>query len=165
MLFFLPSSSGKLPCQVILGGTSSGSYQSTSFTLSVQLSSTHTCKALLDRGAAGNLILAELVSRLHVSLEELTHPVLASSVDVRPLQCSPILHCTASMHMVTGDHQETIHFLVKVFHTTPLILGLPWFMRHSWIHSPFGPSPKPKGGSSGSSTHHRTPQGHPLTET
>lgn len=87
--------------------------------------------ALLNTGAVENLITAQMISELQMTLESLHHPVPVASIDGHLLQPYPIQNRTAKIRMWVGDHPELIHFLVITSSSMPLILGYPLFRTYN----------------------------------
>ncbi len=85
----------------------------------------HEGTALLDSGAEGNLLDISLAQRLHIPLVSLHHKISVSALNGQSLP--QISLSTAPITLVTsGNHSETITFLVTHSPLAPVVLGHPW---------------------------------------
>lgn len=67
---------------------------------------------------------------IQLSKEELRQPLLASALDVR-LMCE-VTHQTSPVTLTFNDgHQEKIYFRLYISVHHPLILSLPWLIKHN----------------------------------
>uniref|UniRef100_A0A3B4CC50 Gypsy retrotransposon integrase-like protein 1 n=1 Tax=Pygocentrus nattereri TaxID=42514 RepID=A0A3B4CC50_PYGNA len=92
--------------------------------------------ALIDSGAEGNFICADLIQRLGVPTEELRTPLRALALDGKPLGCVPITLQTLPVTLqASALHSEEISFFVLPSTDFPLVLGFPWLERHDPVIS------------------------------
>lgn len=92
--------------------------------------------ALIDSGAAGNLIDYGLVTALGLPTQRLKNPRPVTSLDGRPLGTGTITHCTSPITITISTsppHQEKIvfHILTSLLHK--VVLGIPWLCKHQPI--------------------------------
>ncbi len=87
-------------------------------------------RALLDSGAKGNLLDISLAQLLHIPLVPLRHKISVSALNGQSLP--QISLSTAPITLVTsGNHSETITFLVTHSPLAPVVLGHPWLTQHN----------------------------------
>ncbi|KAL6488235.1 hypothetical protein MHYP_G00019760 [Metynnis hypsauchen] len=87
--------------------------------------------ALMDSGAAGNFIDADLVQRWKVPVEVINPPLDLRAVDDRPLVKGQVTEKTSLLTMRVGlVHEENINFYVICSPKDPIILGYPWLVQH-----------------------------------
>ena len=85
---------------------------------------------LVDSGADDNFIDANIVSQANIPLENLDPPRDVTALNGETL--ARITHLTIPITLVlSGNHSETIQFLVISSPHAPLVLGLPWLKRHN----------------------------------
>ncbi len=90
----------------------------------------HEGTALLDSGAEGNLLDISLAQLLHIPLIPLRHRISVSALNGQSLP--PISLSTVPITLVTsGNHSETITFLVTHSPLAPVVLGHPWLTQHN----------------------------------
>ncbi len=90
----------------------------------------HEGTALLDSGAEGNLLDISLAQLLHIPLIPLRHKISVSALNGQSLP--PISLSTVPITLVTsGNHSETITFLVTHSPLAPVVLGHPWLTQHN----------------------------------
>ncbi len=88
--------------------------------------------ALLDSGAAGNLISAEFAQQYNLKLTPCDSRLAVEALDGRPLGGGRIAHLTEEIHMQIGAlHHENIRFYIILSPNNPVILGLPWLCSHN----------------------------------
>ncbi len=99
--------------------------------LSVRLqwsSVTYDCQALIDSGAEGNFLDSDLAYRLPVIA--LSQPIAVHALN--GLSLPSITHSMGPVRLITsGNHIETIHFLLTDTPITPVVLGHPWLGLHN----------------------------------
>lgn len=137
-------SSPVVTMRLISGGISSektSSSPSSSTLLPVRLrwaTNTHDTHALLDSGAEGNFMDLELAHHLHIPITPLTYKISVSVLNGQ--QLPNISHATKPINLITsGNHTETITFLLMNSPLAPFVLGHPWFTQHNprvdWGHN------------------------------
>ncbi len=90
----------------------------------------HEGTALLDSGAEGNLLDISLAQLLHIPLVSLRHKISVSALNGQSLP--QISLSTVTITLVTsGNHSETITFLVTHSPLAPVVLGHPWLTQHN----------------------------------
>uniref|UniRef100_A0A3B3H6Q5 Gypsy retrotransposon integrase-like protein 1 n=1 Tax=Oryzias latipes TaxID=8090 RepID=A0A3B3H6Q5_ORYLA len=90
----------------------------------------HDLKALIDSGAEQSLIDFRLVNHLSIPTEPLDIPIEASGLGGQRL--SRITHRTKPLLLVvSGNHRESIRFLVTRSAHTPIVLGFSWLKLHN----------------------------------
>ncbi len=90
----------------------------------------HEGTALLDSGAEGNLLDISLAQLLHIPLVPLHHKISVSALNGQSLP--PISLSTVPITLVTsGNHSETITFLVTHSPLALVVLGHPWLTQHN----------------------------------
>ncbi len=90
----------------------------------------HEGTALLDSGAEGNLLDISLAQLLHIPLVPLRHKISVSALNGQSLP--QISLSTVPITLVTsGNHSETITFLVTHSPLAPVVLGHPWLTQHN----------------------------------
>lgn len=88
-------------------------------------SSAHSCRALVDSGAEGNLLDINLALHLQLPIFPLRNEVMVNALDGQGLPA--ITHVTGPVTLITsGNHSEVIRFLLINSPLTPVILGHPW---------------------------------------
>ncbi len=111
------------------------SQSTSSFKMPITLTSkdnTICTNALLDSGAAGNLISAEFAQQYNLKLTPCDSRLAVEALDGRPLGGGRIAHLTEEIHMQIGAlHHENIRFYIILSPNNPVILGLPWLCSHN----------------------------------
>ncbi len=101
--------------------------------LSVKLqwsSATYDCQALIDSGAEGNFVDTDLAYRLKLPVVALSQPIAVHALN--GLSLPSITHTTGPVRLITsGNHIETINFLLTDTPVTPVVLGHPWLVLHN----------------------------------
>ncbi len=101
--------------------------------LSVKLqwsSATYDCTALIDSGAEGNFVDTDLAYRLKLPVVALSQSIAVHALN--GLSLPSITHTTGPVRLITsGNHIETIHFLLTDTPVTPVVLGQPWLVLHN----------------------------------
>ncbi|KAK3545759.1 hypothetical protein QTP70_011613 [Hemibagrus guttatus] len=88
--------------------------------------------ALIDSGAAVNLIDQALVEELHSSTFPCTPPLRITAINSQPIGGGYLTHQTALLELRVGlFHWETLAFYVILSPANPLILGFPWLRQHN----------------------------------
>ncbi len=107
------------------------SLAATLLTVKLQWSSvTYDCQALIDSGAEGNFLDSDLAYRLRLPVIALSQPIAVHALN--GLSLSSITHSTGPLRLVTsGNHVETIQFLLTDTPVTPVVLGHPWLVLHN----------------------------------
>ncbi len=107
------------------------SLAATLLTVKLQWSSvTHDCQALIDSGAEGNFLDSDLADRLRLPVIALSQPITVHALN--GLSLPSITHSTGPLRLVTsGNHTETIQFLLTDTPVTPVVLGHPWLVLHN----------------------------------
>ena len=86
--------------------------------------------ALIDSGADGNFIDHEFATQAGIPLAPLDEPLNARAIDGHKL--ARISHQTLPVSLaISGNHNETIRFMVLSSPSTPLVLGRPWLEQHN----------------------------------
>uniref|UniRef100_A0AAY5JWB1 Ty3 transposon capsid-like protein domain-containing protein n=1 Tax=Esox lucius TaxID=8010 RepID=A0AAY5JWB1_ESOLU len=90
------------------------------------------CKALVDSGAAGNLMDSGYAQKLRIPLVPLSQPRSITGLDSKPLGTGLVEHVTVPITM-TVQHAHTKHIEFHVIHSPafPVVLGLPWLSGHN----------------------------------
>jgi hypothetical protein len=118
---------------LLTGGLAVKKSSSAATFLPVQLlvdRTTFTCKALIDSGAEGNFLDHKTALRLRIPLVPLDPPILVTALSGQSLP--PVTHVTESVSLITsGNHTETISFLLTDSPLAPVVLGHPWLSRHN----------------------------------
>ena len=96
--------------------------------------------ALVDSGAAVNLMDITLAKQLGIPTTPVAIPQPVQALDGRPLGSGRLDRITAPLIMSTQDgHQETIRFWLTTTQQDPVVLGYPWLAAHepqfSWATS------------------------------
>ena len=87
-------------------------------------------KALVDSGSDENFIDTDLVTQSNIPLTPLPRPREVGALDGRHL--ARITNQTKPITLVaSGNHRETIQFLVISSSHSPLVLGQPWLQLHN----------------------------------
>lgn len=119
--------------RLLTGGVTlaKSSLAATLLTVKLQWSSvTHDCQALIDSGAEGNFLDSDLADRLRLPVIALSQPIAVHALS--GLSLSSITHSTGPLRLVTsGNHIETIQFLLTDTPVTPVVLGHPWLVLHN----------------------------------
>ena len=68
----------------------------------------HSCRALVDSGAAGNFIDTALVQRLKIPQEALETSLSVSALDGQPIGDGKVTSATTPFHLHVGNHNENI---------------------------------------------------------
>lgn len=94
-------------------------------------------RALVDSGAEQSLIDQQLVNELSIPTEPLEIPIEASGLGGQHL--SRITHRTEPLLLISsGNHRESIQFLITQSTHTPVVLGFSWLIQHNpqfnWSH-------------------------------
>ncbi|KAG1928442.1 retrotransposable element [Pimephales promelas] len=129
--------------RLLSGGISArktSSATSTSTLLSVRLrwsTNQHDCLALLDSGAEGNFMDFNFARTFQIPLRSLDHRISVHALNGQELPT--ISHRTEDITLITsGNHTETISFLILDSPLAPVVLGHPWLIKHNprvdWIH-------------------------------
>ncbi len=107
------------------------SLAATLLTVKLQWSSvTYDCQALIDSGAEGNFLDSDLAYRLRLPVIALSQPIAVHALN--GLSLPSITHSTGPLRLVTsGNHTETIQFLLTDTPITPVVLGHPWLVLHN----------------------------------
>ncbi len=107
------------------------SLAATLLTVKLQWSSvTYDCQALIDSGAEGNFLDSDLADRLRLPVIALSQPIAVHALN--GLSLPSITHSTGPLRLVTsGNHTETIQFLLTDTPITPVVLGHPWLVLHN----------------------------------
>ena len=87
--------------------------------------------ALIDSGAAGNLISAVTAERLHLPLHRLPAPISIHAADRQLICGGTITHYVGPVDLRIKEHQEEITFFVISPSKHAIILGLPWLTTHN----------------------------------
>lgn len=89
----------------------------------------HPFSALVDSGADDNFLDSSEVKRLGIPTETLQTPITVRWINTRSHH---VIHrqTVPLTLMVSGNHQETITFLVMDCPVTPMVLGIPWLRLH-----------------------------------
>ena len=86
-------------------------------------------RAIIDSGADGNFIDAQLAHSAGLPLVALQSPLAVSALDGHSL--GNLTHRSGPLSMtVSGNHLETISFFILKTPQVPLILGQPWLRLH-----------------------------------
>ena len=87
--------------------------------------------ALVDSGAAVNLMDITLAKQLGIPTTPVAIPQAVQALDGRPLGSGHLERVTAPLIMSShDDHQETIHFWLTTTPQDPVVLGYPWLAVH-----------------------------------
>uniref|UniRef100_A0A4W5RP12 ribonuclease H n=1 Tax=Hucho hucho TaxID=62062 RepID=A0A4W5RP12_9TELE len=117
----------------LLSGGVSTEKTSSSTLLPVRLrwaTHTHDTQALLDSGAEGNFMDFKLAHRLQIPITSLTHKISVNALNGQELP--NISHTTGPITLITsGNHTETLSFLLMDSPLAPLVLGHPWLTQHN----------------------------------
>ncbi len=90
----------------------------------------HDGTALLDSGAEGNLLDISLAQLLHIPMVSLRHKISVSALNGQSLP--EISLSTVPIALITsGNHSETITFLITNSPLAPVVLGHPWLTQHN----------------------------------
>uniref|UniRef100_A0A8K9UBG3 ribonuclease H n=1 Tax=Oncorhynchus mykiss TaxID=8022 RepID=A0A8K9UBG3_ONCMY len=93
-------------------------------------------KALVDSGAAGNLMDCGLALRLGIPLVLLDLPLPVHSLVSRPLGSGVVREATVTLDMVTqGRHKERISLFLIDSPAFPVVLGITWLPQHNPVIS------------------------------
>ena len=123
-----PSSLGR----AVTGVTRSPELPGTGVYLSVTLAwggLSHSCRALLYSGAAGNFIDTALVRRLQIPQEALETPLSVSALDGQPIGDGKVTSATTPLRLRVGNHNKTISLHLLDSPEFPVVLGFPWLNR------------------------------------
>lgn len=92
----------------------------------------HQFSALIDSGAAANVIHQDLVKQLNIPTIKCEPPIIVTAVDDGPIGKGCITHQTLSLQLRVGlFHTEEITFYVISSPQNPVILGCPWLSTHN----------------------------------
>ncbi len=86
--------------------------------------------ALLDSGAEGNLLDISLAQLLHIPLVSLCHKISVSALNGQSLPQISLSMVPITL-VTSGNHSETITFLVTHSPLAPVVLGHPWLTQHN----------------------------------
>ncbi len=90
-------------------------------------------KALIDSGAEGNFLDHKTALQLEFLWFPLNSPIFVSALCGQSLP--PVTHVTESVSLITsGNHTETISFLLTDSPLAPVVLGHPWLSRQQSQH-------------------------------
>ncbi len=119
--------------RLLTGGVTLTKSSLTATLLSVKLqwsSATYDCQALIDSGAEGNFVDTDLAYRLKLPVVALSQPIAVHALN--GLSLPSITHTTGPVRLITsGNHIETINFLLTDTPVTPVVLGHPWLVLHN----------------------------------
>ncbi len=120
--------------RLLSGGISAEKTSSLSSTLlPVRLRwTTHSfdCQALLDSGAEGNFLDSTFAHKLQIPIKSLTHKISVHALNGHELPT--ISFTTGPVTLITsGNHTETISFLIMDSPLAPVVLGHPWLISHN----------------------------------
>ncbi len=90
----------------------------------------HEGTALLDSGAEGNLLDISLAQLLHIPLVPLRHKISVSALNGQSLPQISLSMVPITL-VTSGNHSETITFLVTHSPLAPVVLGHPWLTQHN----------------------------------
>ncbi len=101
------------------------------YSVKLQWSSvSYDCQALIDSGAEGHFLDSDLAYRLKLPVIVLPQPIAVHALN--GLSLPSITHSTGPVRFITsGNHIETIHFLLTDTPVTPVVLGHPWLVLHN----------------------------------
>ena len=121
----------RLPSRYVVASTPGGK----SFVLSVEIQTTDTGKhvqivALLDCGATGLFISADLVREKGFTTRKLQRPIPVYNVDGSPNEAGSITE-VVDLVLRFKDHSERALFAVTNLGKQDIILGLPWLREHN----------------------------------
>uniref|UniRef100_A0A3B3SBH5 Gypsy retrotransposon integrase-like protein 1 n=1 Tax=Paramormyrops kingsleyae TaxID=1676925 RepID=A0A3B3SBH5_9TELE len=89
-------------------------------------------RALLDSGAAGNFMDANLARQLRIPFHQLAFPIKVQGVTGEHIREGTIEHRTHPFMLTVGAlHTEQMEVYVLPQAKDPLILGLPWLRKHN----------------------------------
>ncbi|XDV31031.1 hypothetical protein PO909_033808 [Leuciscus waleckii] len=90
----------------------------------------YTCQALLDSGTEGNFMDLHLAHELHLPITSLSHQISVCALNGQELP--NISLTTGPITLVTsGNHTETIPFLLMDSPVASIVLGHPWLVKHN----------------------------------
>ncbi|KAK3535047.1 hypothetical protein QTP70_002233 [Hemibagrus guttatus] len=111
-----------------------GSFSLLNFTVPVSLHMSDRCfpvSALIDSGAAVNLIDRGLVEELGILIFPCVPALRITAIDSQPIGEGYLKHQTELLEFQVGlFHYEQLAFYVTSSPANPLILGFPWLRRH-----------------------------------
>ncbi|KAK3562994.1 hypothetical protein QTP86_013260 [Hemibagrus guttatus] len=111
-----------------------GSSQFFSMLVPVSLSVSDRCisvSALIDSGAAVNLIDGALVERLGIPTFPCVPSLRITAIDIQPIEEGYLKRQTELLEFRVGlFHQERLAFYITSSPANPVILGFPWLRRH-----------------------------------
>lgn len=85
---------------------------------------------LVDSGSDENFAKKTLASLSGIPTETLNLTLDANTLDGKLLAC--VTHQTEPLHLtLTGNHHENIQFHLISCPHSPLVLGMPWLMKHN----------------------------------
>uniref|UniRef100_A0A8C1TX85 ribonuclease H n=1 Tax=Cyprinus carpio TaxID=7962 RepID=A0A8C1TX85_CYPCA len=91
---------------------------------------THCTNALLDSGAEGNFMDFKLAVQLQIPITPLSHQITINALNGQELP--RITHSTESITLITsGNHTETLSFLLMDSPLAPVVLGHPSLFEHN----------------------------------
>uniref|UniRef100_A0A8C6KJR4 Gypsy retrotransposon integrase-like protein 1 n=1 Tax=Nothobranchius furzeri TaxID=105023 RepID=A0A8C6KJR4_NOTFU len=89
-----------------------------------------TLSALIDSGCEQNLIDTNFASQCKFKAVPLSSPIRVSALDGNPLPL--ITHKTEPVKLIiSGNHVETLSFLLFPIKQSPIVLGFNWLQRHN----------------------------------
>lgn len=119
--------------RLLTGGVTLTKSSLVAILLSVKLlcsSATYDFQALIDFGAECNFLDSDLANRLKLPVVALPQPIAVHALN--GLSLPSITHTTSPVRLITsGNHTETIHFLLSDTPVTPVVLGHPWLVLHN----------------------------------
>ncbi|KAK3524658.1 hypothetical protein QTP86_000497 [Hemibagrus guttatus] len=111
-----------------------GSFSFLNFTIPASLHMSDRCfrvSALIDSGAAVNLIDRGLVEELEIPIFPCIPALRITAIDSQPIGEGYLKHQTELLEFQVGlFHYEQLAFYVTSSPASPVILGLPWLRRH-----------------------------------
>ncbi|KAK6290965.1 hypothetical protein J4Q44_G00386370 [Coregonus suidteri] len=90
------------------------------------------CKALVDSGAAGNIMDRTFTCRQGISLVPLSIPLPIRALDSRPIGSGFVTEVTIPVTMITQEtHCEQVIFSIIESPAFPVVLGILWLALHN----------------------------------
>uniref|UniRef100_A0A3B1KLG0 ribonuclease H n=1 Tax=Astyanax mexicanus TaxID=7994 RepID=A0A3B1KLG0_ASTMX len=88
--------------------------------------------ALVDSGAAGNFIEEAVAEKLKIPAIKLDTPLRIQAINYQPIGEGTVTHITEPVTITIGSvHSEQISFHVLRVSSHPIVLGLPWLLKHN----------------------------------
>uniref|UniRef100_A0AAR2JHU7 ribonuclease H n=1 Tax=Pygocentrus nattereri TaxID=42514 RepID=A0AAR2JHU7_PYGNA len=88
--------------------------------------------ALIDSGAEGNFIHAQVVEKLRIPVKNLRNSLEVTALDGDPVGFQPITHVTVPIEThASALYSEKLSFLILDQTDFDVILGLPWLEKHN----------------------------------